>query len=142
MIKRQASPTSSSVRTLAILMAVVSVLYLARAILIPLSFAITLALILTPAVALLQKIRLGRVPAVALGILVTIGLGCGVGWTLFDQLVGVANELPRYQENIHRKLTAIRTPGKGAFGRATETVKELGKELAGPQPQGAPAAPV
>ena len=55
MIKRQASPTSSSVRTIAILMAVVSVLYLARDILIPLSFAITLALILTPAVALLQK---------------------------------------------------------------------------------------
>ena len=72
MTKRQASPTSSSVRTIAILMAVISVLYLARDILIPLSFAITLALILTPAVALLQKIRFGRVPAVALVMIVTI----------------------------------------------------------------------
>ena len=61
---------------------------------------------------------------------------------LFDQLVGVANELPRYQQNIHSKLTAIRTPGKGAFGRATASVKELGKELAGPQSAVAPAAPV
>src|SRR5690242_18720817 len=116
MMKRQASPTSSSVRTMAILMAVISVLYLARDLLIPLSFAITLAVVLTPAVALLQKISFGRIPAVALVMIVTIGLGCGIGWTLFDQLVGVANELPRYQENIHRKLTAIRTPGKGAFG--------------------------
>ena len=53
-----------------------------------------------------------------------------------------ANELPRYQQNIHTKLTAIRTPGKGAFGRATESVKELGKELAGPQTAVAPTAPV
>src|SRR6478752_6929914 len=142
MTRRQTSPTSSSVRTIAILMAVVSVLYLARDILIPLSFAITLALILMPAVELLQKIRFGRVPAVGLVMIVTIAAGCGIGWTLFEQLVAVANELPRYQQNIHAKLTAIRTPGKGAFGRATESVKELGKELAGPQSAVAPAAPV
>ena len=72
-------------------MAVISVLYLARDILIPLSFAITLALILTPAVALLQKIRFGRVPAVGLVMIVTIAVGCGIGWTLFDQLVAVAS---------------------------------------------------
>ena len=44
MTKRHASPTSSSVRTIAILMAVVSMLYVGREILVPLSFAVTLAL--------------------------------------------------------------------------------------------------
>jgi predicted PurR-regulated permease PerM len=120
-------------------MAVISVLYLAQDILIPLALAITVSLILTPAVALLQKLRLGRLPAVAVVMIVAIAAGCGVGYMLFDQLVGVANDLPRYQQNIHRKLEAMRTPGKGAFGRATASVKELGKELAGPE--AAPAPP-
>jgi predicted PurR-regulated permease PerM len=133
MIKRQTPAASSGVRTIAIVMAVISVLYLARDILIPLSFAITLALILSPAVAWLGKIRVSRVPSVALVMVLTIAAGGAMGWTLFDQLVGVANELPRYQQNIHKKLTAMRAPGKGAFGRATESVKELGKELSGPQ---------
>ena len=48
---------------------------------------------------------------------------------IFNQLVGVANELPRYQQNIHNKLEAMRAPGDGALGRATASVKELGKEL-------------
>ena len=56
-------------------MAVISVLYLARDILIPLSFAITLALILSPAVAWLEKIRVSRVPSVALVMILTIAAG-------------------------------------------------------------------
>jgi len=144
MTRRPVVPVSSSIRTVAIVMAVIVTLYLAREILIPLSFAITVALILTPAVAFLQKLRFGRVPAVAVVMLVTIAAACAAGWTLFDQLVSVANELPLYQQNIHRKLEALRAPGKGAFGRATASVKELGKELAGPDaaPLPAPAAPV
>src|SRR5579862_443554 len=129
---------SSGIRTTAILIAVISVLYLAREILIPLAFAITLALILTPAVAWLERIRLGRVPAVVLAMLITIAIAGGVGWVIFNQLVAVATELPSYQQNIRNKLKAMNTPGKGALGRATESVKELGKELASAQ---GPATP-
>jgi hypothetical protein len=140
MVKHHRATGSSSVRTVAILIAVISGLYLAREILIPPAFAITLALILTPPVSWLQKIRLRRIPAVALVTLVAIAAAGGIGLVIFDQLVGVANELPRYQQNIHQKLEAMRTPGKGALGRATASVKELGKELAGPQaPAGTPA---
>jgi len=60
MIKPQPAG-SSGVRTAAILLAVIAMLYLAREILIPLAFALTLALILTPAVVWLQKMRVGRV---------------------------------------------------------------------------------
>ena len=129
MTKLQQPTNSSGVTATAILIAVIAVLYLAREILIPLAFAITLALILTPAVIWLQKIRLGRVPAVALVMIFTIAAAGGIGWVIFNQLVGVANELPRYQQNIHNKLEAMRTPGKGALGRATASVKELAKEL-------------
>ena len=132
---------SSSVRTTAILIAVVSVLYVARDILIPLAFAITLALVLTPAISWLQKMRLGRVPAVALVMIIAISAACGTAWVIFDQLVGVANELPRYQQNIDARLKAMRAPGKGALSRATASVKELGKELSAAQAANAPAPP-
>jgi predicted PurR-regulated permease PerM len=139
MIKPDQPPGSSGVRTAAILIAVIATLYLAREILIPLAFAVTLALILTPAVAWLQKMRMGRIPAVALVIILTVAATGGIAWVIFNQLVGVANELPRYQQNIHNKLEAMRAPGKGALGQAAQSIKELATELMSVE---SPAPPV
>ena len=140
MNKSRTPGDSASLRTTGILVGVIAVLYLARAVFIPLAFAITLALIVSPVVKFLQKLRLGRVLAVALAMTITIAAAGGVGWAIFQQLVGVANELPRYQQNIHHKLEVMRTPGNGAIGRATASVQQLGTELSGiPAPAAAPA---
>ena len=138
MIRPSKSPVSSGLRNMAILVAVVAVLYLASAILIPLAFAVTLSLILTPATAWLEKLRVGRVPAALLVMTVAIAGAGAAGWVIFNDLVAVANQLPEYQANIHKKLEAIRAPNTGAVGRAAASVKELGKELASPA---APVAP-
>jgi membrane protein len=66
MIRSSKSPVPSGILIIVILVGVVAVLYLAREILIPLAFAVTLSLILAPAVAWLVKLRLGRVPAALL----------------------------------------------------------------------------
>lgn len=132
------SRSASSLRTTAILIAVVAVLYLAREILIPLAFAIVLALVLSPAVSWLQKMHLGRMPAVLLVMTVSLAFAGGISWMIFHQLIGVINELPRYQRNIHNKIEAMRTPGKGVLGRAAENVKEIGKELTSPPPVSPP----
>ena len=139
MIRPHRPSGSSSTRTAAIVIAVVAVLYLAREILIPLAFAITLTLILTPAVSWLRKLRLGQAPSVFLVMVISVASAGAISWVIFDQLLEVLNELPRYQQNIHNKIQAMRTPSKGALGRAAESVKELGKELA-TQPA-TPAAP-
>ena len=55
MIKPQRLAVSSSVRTAGILIGVIFVLYAAREIFVPLAFAITLALILSPAVACCRR---------------------------------------------------------------------------------------
>src|SRR6202023_704499 len=130
MIKPGHPSDSSSVRTIGILIAVIAVLYLAREIFIPLAFAITLTLILAPAVAWLQKIHLGRLPSVLLVMTVSIAVAGGIGWVIFTQLIDVANELPSYQENIHNKIQSMRAPNRNALGRAADTVKDIGKELA------------
>ena len=129
MIKPSRPSDSSSIRTIGILIVVIALLYLAREIFIPLAFAITLTLILTPAVAWLQKIHLGRVPSVFLVMAVVVAIAGGIGWVIFNQLLEVANELPSYQENIHNKIQSMRVPNKNALGRAADTVKQLGKEL-------------
>jgi predicted PurR-regulated permease PerM len=142
MTKLSVSQKGSGVRTAAILIAVIAILYVARGILIPLVFAIVLALVLSPAVALLQKLRLGRLPSVLLIMAVSIAIAGGVGWVIFNELVEVVNDLPSYQQNIHNKIVAIRTPGKGAVGRAAASVKELGQELSSAPAPIAPPAPI
>ena len=83
MIRSSKSPVPSGILNIAILVGVVAVLYVAREILIPLAFAVTLSLILAPAVAWLVKLRLGRVPA-ALLVLAMAMTGAGVvGWVIF-----------------------------------------------------------
>src|ERR1700722_14496071 len=37
-----------------------------------------------------------------------------------------------YRANIDSKIKALRTPSRGALGRAAQSVKEIGKELAAP----------
>ena len=117
----------------------VAILYLARDTFIPLAFAITLALILAPPVGWLQKCGLHRAPAALLVMVLALsGMG-GVSYVIFNQLVEVVNELPTYRETITRKVLIFRKPGDNAIGRAAETVKELGKELAGtPTPASSP----
>ena len=120
---------SSTLLSLAILVGVVLILYFARAVLIPLALALTLNFLLTPLVTSLQKLRLGRVPAVALGTLIFFAALGGLGWIVARQLLQVANNLPEYRLSIHNKIEALHSSPDSALGRATETVKEIDREL-------------
>jgi predicted PurR-regulated permease PerM len=117
---------------------VIAALYLAREILIPLAFAITLALVLSPAVGWLQKLHIRRFPAVLAMMLVLVTVTGAVGYVIFNQLVQVVSDLPAYRENIDNKIKALRAPQKGSLGRAAQSVQELGKELATAQELPAP----
>jgi len=108
---------------------VITVLYLAREILIPLALAITLTLVLTPAVGWLQKLHIRRFPAALVVILVAMAAVTGISYVIFNQVVQVATELPSYQENIDNKIRALRMRDTGALSRAAKSVQKLGKEL-------------
>lgn len=127
-----------AIRLAATLTGVVAVMYLARDVLIPLAFAITLTLLFSPAVGWLQKLHLRRFVAALLVMIVSIAVAGGIGYVIFDQLVRVVNDLPSYRENIDNKLKTFRTTNKGALGRAAQNVKDIGKELATAQELPAP----
>src|SRR5579872_6602233 len=84
-----------------ILLGTIAALYFAREILIPFAFALTLTFLLTPAVALLERLRLGRAASVLSAILISVAVGGAISWIIANQLVDVANQLPQYRQNIH-----------------------------------------
>jgi len=102
-----------AVNTSILAILVVTVLHLARAVLIPLALAVLLTFILSPLVALLQRLRLGRLVSVLLvGALVFVLLG-GTGLVITLQMRGLANDLPGYQKNITVKIAGLQEFGKG-----------------------------
>jgi predicted PurR-regulated permease PerM len=133
------SSTHSSVFAAAVVVGTIASLYFMREILIPLAFALTFAFLLTPVVSMLEKLRIGRVPAVILTLSFSLAAAGWAGWTIGGQLVDVINQLPTYRENIHAKIQAVSLSQKGPLGRAAASVKELGQELSSPPPP--PTAP-
>jgi predicted PurR-regulated permease PerM len=130
MIRPRVLPTRSNVGTIGIVVAAIAILYLAREILIPLAFAITVTLILAPAVARLQKLRLGRFPSVLVVMTFALATSGAIGWVIFNELVQVVNDLPSYQQNIHNKIELMNAPIKGPFGRAADGVRAIGQQFA------------
>jgi predicted PurR-regulated permease PerM len=68
--------------------------------------------------------------------------GC-VGWIIAVQLVNVAEEIPRYSQNIHTKMEALRLPTAGPFGLAANSLRDIGSELSSlGAPSPGPGSPV
>ena len=135
---RQDAP---ALNPLVVLAGVILILYFARAVLIPVALALTLNFLLTPMVIWFQKLGLRRVPAVAVVMLISVAAVGAMGWVVADQLLEVANDLPKYRLNIHNKIEAFHFSPDGALGRAAASVQEVGTELAETEirPKTAPA---
>jgi predicted PurR-regulated permease PerM len=125
-----------------VLFGTVAALYFARDILIPLAFALTVTFVLTPVVALLQRLHIGRIASVFATVLVSIAVAGGIGWIIANQLVDVANQLPLYSQNIKAKIDAFHLPATGSLGHASESVRGVVRQLTSPDaPAPAPALP-
>ena len=114
---------------LMIAMVAIAVLYLAKVLFLPLAFAILFAFLLAPVVGWLERLHLGRALSSVIAILGLGSLLALIGWTLFSQLVAVANDLPYYRDNITQKIAAVHPPVDSPFARAQQQVQELGEEL-------------
>lgn len=116
----------------AVLFGTIAVLYFAREILIPFAFALTLTFLLTPVVALLQRLHLGRVVSVLTTAVAAIVVSGGIAWIIANQLIDVANQLPLYRQNIRAKIEAFHIPATGQLGKAAESVRGIVEELSSP----------
>ena len=67
------TPTLHGLMTLAVSVVIVTALYLAREVLIPITLAVLLSFLLAPLCGLFRRIHLGRIPSVLLSVLIAVG---------------------------------------------------------------------
>jgi predicted PurR-regulated permease PerM len=134
-----AVPNLSALLTLAVFVVVVTALYLAREVLVPITLAVLLSFVLAPLVALLRRIHVPRVVAVLLSVVTSLGIILALGGLLGMQMAQLATDLPRYQTTIESKIRVVQSL---TIGEMSQVMDRLGRQMpaAPPAPsQGAPS---
>jgi predicted PurR-regulated permease PerM len=129
---------------LAAVVIVVAALYLAQAVLVPVALAIFLSFVLSPLVARLERLRLGRVPAVMVVALLAFAAIGSIGWMVGRQAMDLATRLPEYRANLDARFATLRQAS--AAVRAIESSASGEAAAAEPSPalstpHAPPAAP-
>jgi predicted PurR-regulated permease PerM len=114
---------------------VVAALYFAREVLVPIALALLLSFVLAPLVRILRHWYVPRALAVVFGVIVAFAVIFGLGALMVSQVNQLATDLPQYQSTLRGKIQSLRgaTAGTGTLERASEVLRELGKELDKPQ---------
>jgi predicted PurR-regulated permease PerM len=94
---------------------VLSLLYFARPVLIPLALAILVTFLLAPVVTSLQRRGLPRGPSVVLVVAAAVVVFAVIGWVVIWQATGLVDELPKYEENLGEKIATLRSLSKGGM---------------------------
>ena len=92
---------------------IIAILYLAQEVLVPIAVAVLLTFVLTPVVDALERLRLGRIPAVVVAVVLALSILLGLGWVVVRQMASLANDLPQYRINILEKIDDLRALKRG-----------------------------
>ena len=87
--------------------AIVVFFYWARAVVIPFALAVYIVHILGPVVKGLRRLRLGRIPAVLLTVMLTTILVLSISTLVAWQVALLVRELPTHRDKIHAKLVRL-----------------------------------
>ncbi len=112
--------------------AVIAALYFAKEVLLPFALAVLLVFVLVPVVRFLERLRIGRIPAVFLVAVLVFGVIGSAGWVVTYQVIDLSGKLPQYKNNLVNRVRAVSGSTRGKLERATETIEDIGKELSEP----------
>ncbi len=127
------TPGAGNLVPLAVGVVVVSGLYLAREVLIPITLAVLLSFVLAPLVALLRRIGVPRVPSVLLAVVAALAVVTVLGGVIGMQIAQLASDAPRYAATIEKKVSWVR-------GYSLEQVSNIERRLGHMEPAAAPQA--
>jgi predicted PurR-regulated permease PerM len=112
---------------------VAAVLYLARAVAVPLALAVLLAFLLSPGVNALERRRLRPLPAVLVVVTLAFGVMAAAAWTIGGQIIALAEELPRYRGNIAAKIATWKgAQNDSSLGRLQRMAEDVVGEIEKP----------
>jgi predicted PurR-regulated permease PerM len=120
---------------------IVTALYVGREIFVPVALAILLSFVLAAPVNFLQSLRVPRVLAAVVTVLLAFVVIFALGSLIAAQLTKLAGNLPQYQSTIQSKITSLRgvTGGSSTLERAEGMLQDLSKELNKPKGSGSPS---
>ena len=119
-------PGMQPLLTLVTAVVVIAGLYVARDIMVPVTLAVLLSFVLAPLVALLRRIRIGRLPSVVLAVSLALGVIGAIGVVIGTQVAQLATEVPKYTSTIEQKVETVR---HYTLGRMTSLTSRLGQQL-------------
>jgi predicted PurR-regulated permease PerM len=119
---------------------VVSALYLARDVLIPITLAVFLTFFLAPIVKLLQRARLPKVAAVAISVVLALAIILLVGGIIGSQLKSLVADAPQYQTTVSNKIETLHSTINGLAKQVTGRLGPVYKPPA-PAPNAGDAEP-
>lgn len=122
------------VKVMSLFLMFVATLYFGKAVLVPVTLALLLAFILAPLVDLLTRLRLGRVPAVLLGVAVALTIVAALGSIIGSQIADLSTDLPAYATTAEAKVSTVKNYTIGRLSRWADRL--------GPQGPKAPASRV
>jgi len=114
---------------LASIAVVVAALYLAKGVLAPMALAVLLSFLLSPVCDWLERLRLGRVPAVVVTAIVGFAVLGAATWTVVVQMTDLAPKLPEYENNLKAKLHAANARVSAALSKVTSTAQGMSENL-------------
>jgi predicted PurR-regulated permease PerM len=128
-------PRGTALINLAVAGLIVTALYFAREILVPVALAVLLSFVLAPFVIRLQSWRIPRTLAVLVAVSVGFSIIFSLGGLMVSQANRLAEELPGYQATLREKIQGLRgvaAGGSGTLERASKVLRELDSELQNP----------
>src|SRR5215213_5361212 len=125
MARRITTLKSSRLVIVGAMCVVVATLYFAQEVLIPLVLAMLLAFLLAPVVRYVERLRLGRVPAVLVVVGVAFGLVALLAWVVGGQVVHLAENIDQYRGEILSKVRRL----SGQGGGITKKIGQLGEDI-------------
>lgn len=109
---------------------IVTALYFARDVLIPITLALLLSFLLSPLVELLRWLRLGRIPSVIVTVLLALVIIGALGSAIGSQVAQLAGDIPQYETIIEKKLTNLR---ELTIDKISGAIESLGNRILPPE---------
>lgn len=101
---------------------IIAGLYYGRKVFEPVVLALLLSFVLAPVVNFLQRFKLPRLAAVAVAVLVALGVISVIGAVIGGQLADLAHDVPKYATTIETKIEQVRGATVGRVSEAVETL--------------------
>ncbi|MGA9885603.1 MAG: AI-2E family transporter [Candidatus Acidiferrales bacterium] len=114
---------------LATTVVVIAALYFARIVFIPLALAILFALLLTPPVTFLERLKMPRILAVAFLVGALISVAVLAMWQIAPQFADVTDKLPTYEKAVQEKIHILKRSSSERLNKASQSVAALEKAI-------------